>query len=72
MQQLKTLCQVFHHSFQWHVCPKQNAFVIMAVVLARMAAVEAVWLVELVVVVARFVVVVARKARMVQMAKVVG
>jgi len=44
----------------------------MAVVLARMAAVEAVWLVELVVVVARFVVVVARKARMVQMAKVVG
>jgi len=52
-----------------HTCPKQNAFVMMVVVLARMAAVEAVWLVELVVVVARFVVVVARKARM---AKVVG
>lgn len=55
-----------------HTCPKQNAFAMMAVVLARMAAVEAVWLVELVVVVARFVVVVARKARMVQMAKVAG
>lgn len=61
-----------HCSLTQTTCPKQNAFAMMAVVLARMAAVEAVWLVELVVVVARFVVVVARKARMVQMAKVVG